>query len=267
MRPLYICIWNGLVIGNGVSISINAPIRIATEKTRLSMPESKIGFFPDGALTWHFARLRNNIGVYLGISGLSLAGRDLVNVGLANYYVESKNLSDLENDIKEFVSNRQHNQVTLAELDKHVLSKYNIPIDPSEKIPNEDLINDLFQPKNSIEDIISSLETHQNTHREFCQTILQEVKKFSPLSLKVAMEKLQRYSPEGNIDKVQAMKEDLYTGLKFMNTHEFNEGSRCLVVDKDCSPNWKFKLLQEINQKEVDEFVYPKGNNHKSYFL
>lgn len=62
MKPTQICLWNGIVMGGGVGVSINAPYRIATEKTMFAMPETGIGFFPDVGGSYFLPRLADNIG-------------------------------------------------------------------------------------------------------------------------------------------------------------------------------------------------------------
>lgn len=74
LKALQIAVWDGYVMGGGLGISCHAPIIIATEKTVLAMPESKLGFFGDVGVTHVLARMRNNLGYYLGVTGLQLKG-------------------------------------------------------------------------------------------------------------------------------------------------------------------------------------------------
>ena len=72
MKPIQLSIWDGIVIGGGVGISCHAPIRIATENTLFSMPESKIGAFSGLGCSYFLQRIQNNIslGIYLGVTGV-----------------------------------------------------------------------------------------------------------------------------------------------------------------------------------------------------
>merc|ERR1712050_324052 len=115
---------------------------------------------------------------------------------------------ELENDIKEFAKNEEKTQVHLDEFHKKVLSKYATTIDKNEKITNEEIIDKIFSKNETMEDIINAIVRNENQDLEFCKKILKNMKKNSPLSMKVSLEKLKRYQ-NGNIDKVLAMKEDL----------------------------------------------------------
>lgn len=96
LKPSLIALWDGIVMGGGVGISINAPFKIATENSMFAMPEGKIGFFTDVGGGYFLARLHDNIGLYLGLTSQKLKGKDLVRAGLAHYYLPSENITELE---------------------------------------------------------------------------------------------------------------------------------------------------------------------------
>lgn len=74
MKSLQISNWDGYIMGGGVGLSVFSPYRIATENTSFAMLESKIGFFTDVCGGYFLSRLRNNIGYYLGLTGMTLKG-------------------------------------------------------------------------------------------------------------------------------------------------------------------------------------------------
>ncbi len=89
MKPKQISIWNGIVMGGGVGVSVHAPIRIATDHTVYAMPETGIGFFTDVGGSYFLSRVHNNInyGLYLGITGHRVKSRDLVKWGIATHFI------------------------------------------------------------------------------------------------------------------------------------------------------------------------------------
>ena len=89
MKPKQISIWNGIVMGGGVGVSVHAPIRVATDNTVFAMPETTIGFFTDVGGSYFLARVKNNIslGLFLGITGYRLKAKDLVKYGIATHFV------------------------------------------------------------------------------------------------------------------------------------------------------------------------------------
>ena len=97
MKPKQISIWNGIVMGGGVGVSVHAPIRVATDSTVYAMPETGIGFFTDVGGSYFLSRVKNNInlGLYLGITGHRLKSKDLVKWGIATHFVPKDKLPTL----------------------------------------------------------------------------------------------------------------------------------------------------------------------------
>jgi 3-hydroxyisobutyryl-CoA hydrolase len=78
----YVAFMDGITMGGGAGLSVHAPIRIATERTRFAMPESKIGFFPDVGATFFLSRLDGKLGAYLALTGETLEGVEVLSVPL-----------------------------------------------------------------------------------------------------------------------------------------------------------------------------------------
>lgn len=87
MLPVQVALYNGVVMGGGVGISINAPIRIATEKSLWAMPETAIGLFPDVGGSHFLPALKHGMGMYFGLTGSRLTGKDLVRANIATHYM------------------------------------------------------------------------------------------------------------------------------------------------------------------------------------
>lgn len=88
-------------MGGGFGITSMASFKIATENSMFAMPEARLGFFTDICSCYTLAKLRNNIGFYLGMTGSRLKGEDLYVAGLANYYIPRKSLEATFNELKE----------------------------------------------------------------------------------------------------------------------------------------------------------------------
>ena len=108
LNSLQISNWDGIVMGGGVGLSVFSPFRIATENTMFAMPETKIGFFTDVCGGYFLSRLRNNIGYYLGLTGMRLKGEEVYKAGIANYFIPRDRLPNVYNDLKmELVHSRE----------------------------------------------------------------------------------------------------------------------------------------------------------------
>ena len=97
MKPLQISLWNGIVMGGGVGVSVHAPIRVATDNTVFAMPETSIGFFTDVGGSYFLPRVKHNIqhGLYLGLTGHRLKAKELVQWGIATHFVSSAKIETL----------------------------------------------------------------------------------------------------------------------------------------------------------------------------
>ncbi len=99
MNPILVALMDGIVMGGGVGISVHAPIRIATENSLFAMPEAKLGLFTDVGGGYFLSRLKNNLGLFIGLTGYRLKGADLYHAGVADYYVQRDKLHMLKDEI------------------------------------------------------------------------------------------------------------------------------------------------------------------------
>ncbi len=98
-----IVIADGITMGGGLGITAGASIRIATERTRVAMPETKIGFFPDiGATGWMFSRCPKGYPEYLGLTGYDMVGKESVRLGFASHFMSSNHIPQLINVLENY---------------------------------------------------------------------------------------------------------------------------------------------------------------------
>lgn len=138
MKPIQVAIWNGIVMGGGVGISIHAPYKIATDSTIFAMPEGKIGFFTDVAGGFFLSRLQENIGLYLGLTSATIKGKDTVRAGVATHYIPQNNIVHFEEELTheiEAYSGQDFRQVI-----DNVLLKYAEKVDG--EFPNTSIISE-----------------------------------------------------------------------------------------------------------------------------
>lgn len=142
MKPIQVSIWNGIVMGGGVGVSVHAPIRIATEKSVFAMPETGIGFFTDVGGSYFLSHIKGNpsLGKFLGVSGFRLKAKDLLKWGVATNYIETSKLDDLYRDVTE----KTGKTTTLSDIRKIVDAHSDNTLE-GEPIP-EETINYIFKP-------------------------------------------------------------------------------------------------------------------------
>ena len=142
--------------------------------------EAKIGFFTDVSGSYFLSRLPNNFGLFLGLTGHRLKGSELVQVGLANYFVKKENIDKLEKELQEKIGPDTKEQGILD-----IVSKYN------EKVPGEHTlskkVNDLFSG-DTLKDVFKNLEKEG----DFGKKLLKTMSEFSPSSLRIIFEAIKR---------------------------------------------------------------------------
>jgi 3-hydroxyisobutyryl-CoA hydrolase len=188
MKPLQVSIWNGYAMGGGVGISINSKFRIATEKTVFAMPEAHIGLFPDVGAAYFLPRIFNNpsVGLFVGLTGYRITGRECVRSGLATHFIDSSKI-DL---LKAAIDEKTNERTNFEELDKIISNVVDEKFNNFEFI-NEKFINDIFT-FDSLDGIFGRLEEFSKNENEdvsnFAKFCLDKMRSSSPLSLLIFYE-------------------------------------------------------------------------------
>lgn len=239
----YIALLNGITMGGGVGISWHASHRVATENLIFSMPETGIGFYPDVGTTYFLARIPFHIGVYLGLTGVRLGADDSVEIGFAQHKIPSEQLSTLINEfVQQSLSN--HQAVT------NIIDQFSLPIHTSELFLHKNEIDNCFS-QNTVEEILQQLESHST---EWCAQTAALLKSKSPTSLKVTLQALQQAK---TLSFDECMKMEYRLTCRFVQEHDFFEGIRAAIIDKDQQPKWQPQQLSEINPSQVEKYFAP----------
>lgn len=243
-----IVIADGITMGGGLGIAAGAGISIATERTRMAMPETRIGFFPDvGSTGWMFTRCPKGYPEYLGLTGYEMKGSECVRLGFATHYMKSDNIPRLIDRLEnEALENGQGRQAMLGNLLEKisVFLDFNVPVNH----PMDAWVKKYFAGKNDLREILASLsQCHEQ--EDHCSEVFKSIAERSPTALVLTL-KLLRYNEGRSIADVFA------TELKaagFITRHsDYIEGIRARLVDRDDKPKW--------NPDRID-LVDPSGLN------
>ena len=241
----YISFVNGIVMGGGVGISVHGSYRVAGENYSFAMPETGIGLFPDVGGSFFLSRLKNNVGMYLALTGSRIKSSDAIELGIAEYFIQSENFDDIFKQLSEGITPDE------------VLSSFNSNKVNSDLKNDFEKINELFSG-NSLEDIFERLE---NDNSDFSQKNLSLLRSKSPTSLNITFRQIKNGS-ELNFEDCMKMEFRMVT--KVMNDHDFYEGVRALIIDKDNDPVWKPETVEKVSDEEIDEFFkYLEDNELK----
>lgn len=238
----YIAFMDGITMGGGMGLSIHGAIRVGTERLSMAMPETGIGFFPDIGGTYFLPRCPEEMGTYLGLTGARINAADALYVNLVDYVVPSYRLPELFKVLidTEFASGDK-------DIVNALFEPFITPTESCELYCHRDIVEECFS-KNTIEAIIESLKEHQSS---WYQQALENLKKKSPLSLKVTLEALRR-GVTMDLKRCQEMEVNLCD--HFMRDHDFYEGIRALLIDKDKNPQWQPVSLDKVTKEKVNSY-------------
>lgn len=228
----YVAIMDGLVLGGGVGISAHGSVRVATERTRLGMPETGIGFLPDVGATYLLPRVPGELGTYMALTGEMVSGADAVALGLADVVVESAKLEELMKAVEE-------------EPVADVLARLKGEAPESELLAQREWIDEAFAGSDPRE-IVARLR--EGGHGDVADTIESK----SPTSTFVTLELLREGAGQTLREAFDA---ELEAGMHLIRSGEMIEGIRAQVVDKDKSPKWSPGRLEDVSQERVDEIL------------
>jgi enoyl-CoA hydratase len=235
---------DGVTMGGGVGISVHGSHRVATERTLFAMPETGIGLFPDVGGGWFLPRLGPPLGMWLALTGERLKGGDVCAAGVATHFAESAVVAAVK--------------AAVCEGDLDMLEAMDWDESGSfEK--HRDVIDRCFW-RPTVEEIVSALEDEGG---EWAMKQLDTLKTKSPRTLKVAHRQLalglQMRSSEDN------MRMEFRIGCRQVHSHDFQEGVRAVIIDKDNAPNWDPPALAGVTNAMLDEVFAPLGDGELTF--
>jgi len=239
----YIALMDGVVMGGGMGISQGASLRVVTERTKMAMPETNIGLFPDVGGGWFLARVPGHVGEYLGVTGQMIEAADALSVGLADCHVTAEALAAIVQRL------RDGNWSSAEQIAACFTEAASAPDDAKALIaPHREAIDDCFS-QNSVQGIFADLAG--NTDAEWAAQTAAHMAKRSPLMMAVTLELIRR-------GRHTTLADELRRELDMM-THVFAEGDgiegiRALAVDKDHAPKWKHANIDAVRADEVAAF-------------
>ncbi|KAI7808487.1 3-hydroxyisobutyryl-CoA hydrolase, mitochondrial [Triplophysa rosa] len=240
----YVALIDGITMGGGVGLSVHGRFRVATEKTLFAMPETGIGLFPDVGGGYFLPRLQGKLGLFLALTGFRLKGRDVQRVGVATHFVESEKIASLEKDLVDLKSPCVSDVAQL--LDSYQEQSALDAEKPFTLQQHTEAIDRLFSAA-SVEQILENL---QKDGSAFAQKQIEILAKMSPTSLKLSFRQIQE-GANMSLQEVLVMEYRLSQGC--MRGHDFYEGVRAVLIDKDQSPKWKPSTLSEVTEQAIED--------------
>jgi len=239
---------DGPVMGSGVGISLFGTHRVAGERYRFAMPETAIGLFPDVGTAWTLSRLPHQIGMYLGLTGRSIGAADAYALGLVTHCIPAARFEEIKAAL-----------IDTWPVDT-VLDERHADPGSGELVPYAPIIARCFSAP-SIEEIVARLAAVEGAERAWAQAVVAELGSRSPTSLKVTHRHIREASA---FDLRQTLVVDYRLACRFLDAHDFYEGVRAALIDKDGKPKWQPATLQEVTPSAVADYFAPMGSEELS---
>jgi enoyl-CoA hydratase len=231
---------DGVTMGGGVGISLPARYRVATERTRFAMPETGIGLFPDVGAGWWLPKLHGRTGLWMVLTGARLDAADCELLGLATDVVVSAQVEDVKAAIA-----REPAAI------ERILTEYEADAGHPAIADHRDDMDRLFAGE-TLEDVVAAL---QSDGGEWARAQLAAMAPKSPMSAKVSFRLL------GGALAPATMADDLVTeyrlASRIVRSHDFLEGVRAVIVDKDNRPAWDPATLAAMTDAMTEDLFAP----------
>lgn len=230
-KPI-VAIADGVTMGGGVGLAGHAAVRVVTERSRLAMPETRIGFTPDVGGSWLLAHAPGRIGEYLALTGETMDAADAIYAGFADALVPSERLDDLRHALAD-----RADPATPAEL---VLLLDETP-GPSRLRAARPWIDDAFAA-DTVTEIIARLRAYGEPAASDTADLLEQL---APTALTVTLAAVRRARELPDLRTALAQEYGLV--LWFAHTQpDLVEGIRAQLVDKTRDPRWQPAALADV---------------------
>jgi enoyl-CoA hydratase/carnithine racemase len=237
----HIAFMDGLVFGGGMGISQGASHRVVTERSKMAMPETGIGLFPDVGGGYFLSRCPGFVGEYLALTGVQIGADEAIAYKLADYKVNSTDLAEFwESLVMHEIKDIAINNIAVKAINTTTISKI-----------------DTYFSLSTVFEIIQALETSNDP---WAQQTAKTLRTRSPLMLHVVLEQIRRgrqHNLAQNLQMERGMvRHCFYTAHlgRYGNASETVEGIRALAVDKDHQPRWNPAQIEDVTNDMVLPF-------------
>ncbi len=245
----YVAFIDGIVMGGGVGVSVHGDFRVAGDRTLFAMPETGIGMFTDVGGGHFLPRLHDGLGLYYGLTGARAKAADCVAAGVATHYVASDQQATLERELLNLALGGHPHAAIEAVLDEY-------SGDPGEAHVNHirPALKRLFDGRETFDDFYTALK---NDGHDVAGDMLRILFRMSPTSLKLTFEQLKRGRA---LDFDDNMKMEFRVVSRVMRGHDFYEGVRALIIDKDKTPRWSPASVEGVDDADIAKYFGPLTN-------
>ena len=249
-----LAIMDGVTMGGGVGLSVHGSHRIATERTLFAMPETGIGLFPDVGGGWFLPRLSGYLGTWLALTGARLKGVDVAAARVATHFLPSELVPNLKKQVES-----ADFSVGAAEMLNEILRGMTHPVPAGSFEAHRDIIDACFA-KDTAEEIVAALEASGD---EWAAAQAATIRTKSPETVKVALRQVREGAKLDSFE--DNMRMEYRIGWRKVQSHDFLEGVRAVIIDKDNDPKWSPATLEGVSEADVARYFDPLGDDELNF--
>ena len=243
-RKPVVALMDGVVMGGGVGLASHAAHRIVTERSSVAMPEVGIGFFPDVGVAFLLAQAPGEVGAHLMLTGDRIGAADAIYSGLADIHIPAAKLAE----IPAALADCRTAEAVRARLDA---------IAAAPPMGRLQAARSWIDPCYGANDVAVIVERLRGCDNEGVGAALAALEKASPTSLKVTLRNARSALSFSRVE--QSFQQDYRIALACIDGHDFTEGIRATIVDKDRNPAWLPARLEEVTEAIVERHFKSVG--------
>jgi enoyl-CoA hydratase len=237
----YLALVGGIVMGGGAGLSLHGSHVVAGENFTFAMPEAGIGFFPDVGATFFLPRLPLHSGVYLALTGARMSCGDALAFGVAGAHVPSARHAGL---VQRLIGGEAIAAAIAAE---------SVPPPASALALQSQTLERCFSAA-TLTSILANLDDASEAGSNFARSAAQALRSKSPSSLAIALRQIQIGS---KLDIDEALRTEFRIVSRIASGHDFYEGVRAVIIDKDNRPRWKPAAIESVESAAIESYFAP----------
>lgn len=234
----YVALMDGIVMGGGVGVGAHANTRVVTDSTKMAMPEVGIGFIPDVGGTYLLSRAPGALGLHAALTGAPFDGADAIALGFADHYLPHDRLGDFTATI-------------VTDGVESAIAAHAVEPPASTLAGDRDWIDQCYA-HDTVADILAALHSHD---APAAQDAAKLISTRSPIALAVTLESVRRAADLDTLESV--LVQEYRVSCASLRSHDFVEGIRAQLVDKDRNPQWSPASLAQVTAADVEAYFVP----------
>lgn len=239
----YVALIDGFIMGGGVGVSIHGSHRVAGDKLAFAMPEVSIGLFPDVGGTYFLTRLPGRSGAWLALTGARIGTGDACALGLATHFTPSARMGELARALE-----------AAGDTDA-ILARFAAPPPAARHAGDRGVIDQCFGAPD-VAGVFAALRDAAGQGNAFAAETLASLEKKSPTSVALSLRQLQLGA---GLDIEAALQLEYRMVSRVCRGHDFYEGVRAVLIDKDNAPGWRPPGHADVRAADIEAHFAPLG--------